>query len=536
MESILLAIEHSDPLWIALAFACGLIAKSVGLPPLVGFLVAGFALNAVGARGGEFLQITADFGITLLLFTIGLKLNLRSLARPEVWGVAIIHIASMTGLMAGFIFLLAIIGLPLFEGLDITTSILIGFALSFSSTVFAVKILDDLGAGASRHGQVSIGVLIVQDVAAVSFLAASTGKFPSIWALALLALVPLRHLLQKILNHTGHGELLILYGIVLALGGADLFKFFGMKGDLGALVFGMLLAGHWKANEMSKVLMGFKDVFLVGFFLSIGMSDLPGWTEFLAALILLIFVPVKVAMYFGLFTAFKLRARTAFRSSLNLANYSEFGLIVGSIAVSSGWLTSQWLATFAIALSLTFILAAPLADSGDRFYGHFKSRLHRFERSKRVPGDEEIHVGDMDVVVFGMGRVGTAAFDAIVADYPQRVLGIDLDSSKVNVHVANGRNVIMGDGSNPDFWLRTPGLVNDLKWVLLTLPAHQANLAVVEQLHKLGYDGRIAVATRYPDEAAELEELGVEFAFNIHSEAGAGFASDLRRRFEQSHI
>ena len=69
-------------------------------------------------------------------------------------------------------------------------------------------------------------------------------------------LIPLRHLLQRVLALTGHGELLILYGIVLAVGGADLFELVGMKGDLGALVIGMLLASHPKANELAKDLLG----------------------------------------------------------------------------------------------------------------------------------------------------------------------------------------------------------------------------------------------------------------------------------------
>ena len=228
MESILLAIDPRDPLWIGIAFMCGLAVRLIGLPPLVGFLVAGFLLNIAGAEGGEFLHITADLGVTLLLFTIGLKLRLQSLARPEVWGVAVIHMSVMTALLAGFVLLLATTGLPLFSTVDGTTALLIGFVLSFSSTVFAVKILDELGMSASRHGRLAIGVLIIQDIAAVAFLAASTGNLPSIWALALVLLIPLRHLLHLLLARTGHGELLILYGIVLAIGGADLFELVGM--------------------------------------------------------------------------------------------------------------------------------------------------------------------------------------------------------------------------------------------------------------------------------------------------------------------
>ena len=306
MDSIFLAIDPRDPLWITIAFACGLTVKSVGLPPLVGFLIAGFLLNAAGVEGGEFLRATADLGVTLLLFTIGLRLRLSTLARPEVWGVTILHMTAMMALLTGYVLALAALGLPVFYGIDGLTALLIGFALSFSSTVFAIKVLDELSATTSHHGRTAIGVLVVQDMAAVAFLAASIGKLPSVWALALLLLIPLRPLLQRLMASSGHGELLILFGIVLAVGGADLFELVGMKGDLGALVLGMLLAGHPKANELAKSLLSLKDLFLVGFFLSVGMTVLPGWGELLAALMLIAFLPIKIVVYLGLFTAFKI--------------------------------------------------------------------------------------------------------------------------------------------------------------------------------------------------------------------------------------
>ena len=152
MDPQLLSIHYSDPLWIAIAFLCGLALKMVGLPPLVGFLLAGFVLNVMGAEGGEFLSAMADLGITLLLFSIGLKLKLQSLARPEVWGVATLHMAMVTFLIAAMVLLLSYTSLPLLSGVDKETALLIGFAMSFSSTVFAVKLLDELGVTSARHG------------------------------------------------------------------------------------------------------------------------------------------------------------------------------------------------------------------------------------------------------------------------------------------------------------------------------------------------------------------------------------------------
>jgi glutathione-regulated potassium-efflux system ancillary protein KefC len=80
-----------NPLWIFAAFLFGAVISRIGLPPLVGYLLAGFALNSIGIAGGELLETVADAGVTLLLFTIGLKLKIKSLAKPEVWAGTSIH-------------------------------------------------------------------------------------------------------------------------------------------------------------------------------------------------------------------------------------------------------------------------------------------------------------------------------------------------------------------------------------------------------------------------------------------------------------
>jgi glutathione-regulated potassium-efflux system ancillary protein KefC len=97
------AIALGDVAWISLAFFLGLMARMIGLPPLVGFLVTGFALNTLGIASGEMLSKLADLGITLLLFTVGLKLNLKVLIRPQVWAVTALHISIIIALFGTII-------------------------------------------------------------------------------------------------------------------------------------------------------------------------------------------------------------------------------------------------------------------------------------------------------------------------------------------------------------------------------------------------------------------------------------------------
>ncbi|NRA65657.1 MAG: cation:proton antiporter [Pseudobacteriovorax sp.] len=513
-----------------IAFICGLVATWVKQPPLVGFLAAGFLLNAFGVGISEFLRITADLGITLLLFTLGLKLQVRSLFNPQVWGVASIHLILVTLGLSGFVALLSWGFSSYIDPLDLKTALLIGFALTFSSTVFAVKILDEMGANTTLHGKISIGVLIIQDIAAVAFVAASAGKLPSPWALALLLIIPLRHFFQFLLERCGHGELLILFGITLAVGGADLFELVDMKGDLGALLVGMVFSGHPKSEELAKGLLEFKNLFLVGFFLTVGMTALPGWKELMIALSILVLLPLKTLLYFVLFSLFRLRARTSWQSSLNLANFSEFGLIVGAIAVSNNWLPAAWLAIFAILLALSFMISAPMASHGDEIYTRFAKVLRRFDRDPDNPVTQPITIPESKIAIFGMGRVGSSIFDGLSEELGSKVLGIDSDEEKVHEHVKNGRTVLLGDGMNPDFWSASSHLLSNIEWIVLALPSHQTNCLIAQRLTELSFTGKIAATARYSDEVLPLQEVGVEFVFDIHSEAGRGFASDFLKR------
>ena len=162
---------YLDSIWISVAFLGGYLARRINLPPLIGFLVAGFALNLMGFTGGGVaLDAASNLGVMLLLFTIGLKLNLRSLLAPEVWLATSIQLVVMTLVFGLLVLLLSYFGLSGLAGIETESALVIGFALSFSSTVFAIKTLEDRGEVTSFHGNLSIGILFMQDVVAVVFL------------------------------------------------------------------------------------------------------------------------------------------------------------------------------------------------------------------------------------------------------------------------------------------------------------------------------------------------------------------------------
>ncbi|CAG9296555.1 cation:proton antiporter family protein [Celerinatantimonas diazotrophica] len=517
-----------DYIVILVAAACsGFIFQLVKLPPLLGFLVAGFVLHLLGIHQAPVIDTIANLGVTLLLFSIGLKLDVRTLLRREVYGTAFLHL-----IFNGMLFLAIF---SVFKWLSITqlkvlsneALMLLAFALSFSSTVFAVKVLQDKSELQSLYGRVAIGILVMQDLFAVIYLSASSGKIPSLWALSLLTLIPLRPLLLRLLNRAGHGEVQLLVGFCMAfVVGYAWFDSVHIKPDLGALLIGMLLAGTPQANNLGRDLFAFKELFLVAFFLSIGMHYFPTMESLFIAILITLLVPLKAALYLLLMLVFRLRARTAWMGTLSLANYSEFGLIVSAIAVQSNILDGSWLAILAIALSLSFIISAPLNQKADHIYRRVQNRLCRLQRNRLHLDDLPIELGNMEIVILGMGRIGSGAYELMSQHYPGKVIGIDTDLTKVQSHMEANRVVIQGDATDSDFWEKLV-LSKSVKLVLLTMPHHNGNEYAVTQLHRRDYAGEIAAICRFEDDEDALKELGVNHVVNLYEEAGLGFAQHI---------
>jgi predicted Kef-type K+ transport protein len=513
--------------WITVAFALGLAARQLGLPPLVGYLLAGFALHTAGAEQAPLVAQLSDLGVTLLLFTIGLKLKLKSLTQPHVWGVASLHMLGVVAVFVPLFLALGALGMPYLAEIDHRSALLLGFALSFSSTVFAVKVLEEKGEMGSLYGTVAIGILIIQDLAAVLFLALSTGKVPSPWALLLFVLIPLKPAICWVMERAGHGELLLLFGLVLGVGGAELFDLMSIKGDVGALLLGVLIASHPKAGELSKSLLSLKDLFLIGYFLNIGLGGAPELDAVPLVLVLLALVAFKALLFEQLLLVFRLRARTALLGGLTLANYSEFGLIVAAIAAGDDWLPPQWVGIIALALALSFVAASVLNARSHALYELFSTRLRRQERRRRIAAEREIDPGDADAMILGMGRIGTGAYDTLRLDKGLSPVGIDADPDAVARHLVAGRNVVQGSATDADFWHRLHLGDGHIKLVLLAMPQVSENVFAAQHLLKEGFEGTIGAIARYTDDEQVLREAGAHQVFNLYAEAGSGFAQHV---------
>lgn len=513
-----------DIVFLMTAFGSGLIASHFGFPPLIGYLLSGFVLNWAGFAPADILDQLADLGILTLLFLIGLKIRPEQLLKREIWLGAASHMVLFIIIGTSFLLALGSTGLAFFETIDMETAALVAFGLSFSSTVVAIKVLEDSGELKSRHGQLAMGILVIQDIVAVGFLTLSSGKMPELWAVSLILLPFGRPLFFRLMQLCGHGELMPLSGLFFAFCGGALFEAAGLKAGLGALVFGMLVAGAHKAPELGRSLMDIKDLFLICFFLSIGFTAIPTWDMAIAAVVLLLLLPIKGLMFFFLLSRFRLRGRTAFLCTLCLKNYSEFCLIVSVVAVDTGLMAESWLVVMALALAISFVFSTVLSQGSHDMYNRWKDKIKRFESTKVLPEDKTYQPKGARALIIGMGRVGTGAYDMARKFYDGHVWGIDSNERQVEFHQNIQRNVTKGDAEDADFW---DGMnLSRLQLIMIAVPSVRDATNIYRQLRYSGYKGKTSALVKYDDDRDLLIEEGIDVVFNLYAGAGVGLAGE----------
>ncbi|MDX1605905.1 MAG: cation:proton antiporter family protein, partial [Candidatus Competibacterales bacterium] len=337
--------------------------------------------------------------------------------------------------------------------------------------------------------------------------------------LTLLALPLLRPLLHRLLDVSGHDDLMVLCGLLLALvAGGIGFESVGLSSELGALVAGALLAGHGRASELSHALWSLKEVFLVGFFLNIGMSGLPDPQSLGLAALLLLLLPLKAVLFFFLLLRFKLRARSSFLTGLSLASYSEFGLIMAAVVLP------EWLVPLAVAVALSFVVAAPLNRIAHGLYERLETRLVPFELDQRHPDEQPVSLGLAQILIMGMGRTGSAAYDFLGARQ-QRLVGLDSDPGRVQEQIKAGRRVLYADAEDPSFWHGVN--LEHVKAVILCMNDPEAKSIATRQLRAHGFGGLIVANSLYEDEARLITAAGADHAYLAFSEAGVGLAEHV---------
>jgi glutathione-regulated potassium-efflux system ancillary protein KefC len=322
-----------------------------------------------------------------------------------------------------------------------------------------------------------------------------------------------------------------LFGFVLALVlGYKLFELVGLKGDLGALIMGVLLAPHKTSANLARSLFNIKELFLVGFFLSIGLTALPNWEHVGLALLLLVLLPLKTVLFVVMFPRFKLRIRTSVLTSLTLTNYSEFGLIVAALAMSEGWLSNDWLVILSLSVAMSFVVSAILNNYNERVYQLSRSRLTEVPTDELHPHDKPIELNSTQVVILGMGKIGRGAYQRLEQKYGLKVLGIDNDENKIS-RLNDKFKIVEGDAVDSDFWDKLL-MSEQIQLVVLAMPHHAGNVYALKQLKGRDFKGHVAAIVEYSDEVERLKNLGADEVFEVYEGAGLSLADQAMQKIE----
>lgn len=508
---------------LAFTSAVSLVAYFLKQPLILAYMGAGLLIGPSGLgliHEFELLHSLADIGILLLLFLVGLEMNpekIRSLGfRAFFVGVGQILITG--SLSAVFLSLLGLTGLAL---------IYLTIALTLSSTVIAVKLLNDKNDSSSLYGQVAISILLVQDLLAVMallfFSGLSEGSFDWLGfgetflfgglilaAIIILATKFIRFLYNRIAKST---ELLILFSLGWAFFIALLADKLGFNIEIGAFLAGISLAAlpySFEIRSKTKVL---RDFFITLFFVALGATvSFTDLSEVLLASILIsIFVLViKPLVVHFLMQLLGYEKRSSLFTALSLSNVSEFSLILLALGLSLGHVNSKVLSLVALIAMITMAFSSYLMTYNKRLYNWLRPKVPFLFLRHKKPLNFETDSLENHFIIVGCGRTGQQVVD-MLSNQEKPYIAIDHDSFITQKLTKIGLDVVFGDAEDNEL---LPDLnINKAEMLISTIPNAEVNLFLIKKIQALPPQDRPVVIM-----LADSSQIGLEL-FN----AGADY-------------
>lgn len=521
---------------LGLATLFGIAGQKLRQPLVIMFLATGILAGPAGfgiIQSHEQIELLAQIGIALLLFIVGLKLDLKLIRTTGT-------VALATGL--GQIIFTSIFGfiLAVVFGMSYLSAAYVAVALTFSSTIIIVKLLSDKKEIDSLHGQIAIGFLIVQDIAAILALVALT-TFGSAAAqptsvlttvvgfvakgvgLLVFTAVVMRFAIPHLVRKLAHSmELLTLFAIAWAvvLGAGS--EVLGFSKEVGAFLAGISLASTEFRDTIGARLTSLRDFLLLFFFIDLGarLDWATVGSQIGTAAVFSIFVlignPLIVIIIMGLLGY---RRRTGFMAGLAVAQISEFSLIVAALGMSIGHITNETVGLITLVGVVTIFLSTYMILYSGILYAWVSKPLKIFE--KRNPYREsQIDTSNTDtgydVVVVGLGNYGKGLVEYLLRRNTP-LMGMDFDPAALEKWRERGVSVVYGDMTDPEIHAHLP--LQNVHWVVSTVRSKEMSMTFLAQLKAFGYCGKIALTATNDNEAREYERAGAHLVFRPYADA-----------------
>jgi Kef-type K+ transport system membrane component KefB len=539
---------------IVITACVSLFMKLIRQPLILGYILSGLLVgpSVFGLiHSVETFEAFSSIGIALLLFIIGLGMNVSELRKL---GKVVILVATAT------LATISSVGYATSSilGFDRTESLIIGLALFFSSTIIIVKILSDKKEQNRLHGQIAIGVILLDDIVAtfaLLFVVAGQGDGLSIsevgvlfgrgvLLMAGLALASTQVLPRVSRFMASSQELLFLFAIAWGFGIATLFELAGFSIEVGALFAGVSLASSPYALEISSRLKPLRDFFVVLFFITLGESlNITNLSAgiFPALVLSAIVVALKPFVVISLMGLLGYTKRVSFKAGINLSQISEFSIVLVVLATSAGLVRPEISAIITLVAIITIASSTYLMHFDDELFTRFdRIRLHLFE--KEVTYKEKKNRSSYPLVLFGYHH-GGHEFIKTFKDIGKRYLVIDYDPSVIDTLEHQDIPYLYGDATDSEL-LDEIG-IHASKLIISTFSDYEVTTALVTNVNRINPSAVIICHADNKDEAVALYELGATYVMIPHflgSEKISAFIkkSGLRKsefnQFREKHL
>lgn len=495
-------------------------------PLILGYIIAGIIVGPVGLsliHSKELFETFSTIGITLLLFIIGLGMNvseLRKLGRV----VMLTALSSLVFIMSlGF-------GASTLLGYGTTESLIIGLALFFSSTIIILKLLSDKKEQNRLHGQIAIGVILIEDiVATIALLFVFAGKtgggFDSsqlvllgakaFFLLTLLVICSTK-VLPKVARYMASSqELLFLFAIGWGFGIASLFELAGFSIEIGALFAGVSLASSPYVQEIASRLKPLRDFFIVLFFITLGQSmsvdnlNKAVVPAIILSLIVIIGKPIVISSTVGLLGYTK---RVCFKAGVNLSQISEFSIVLVVLAAGSGIVRPELSAVITLVAIITIAVSTYLMKYDDELFVYFDKLKIGFLEKQAIKKDRRL-ADSYPMVLLGYHH-GGHEFIRTFKQLGKRFLVIDYDPEVIDALEKQKINYLYGDIT--DIELLKEMNLEKSKLIVSTVPDHDSNIFIVKFISSVNSEAILICYADNIHQATELYDLGASYVMMPH--------------------
>jgi Kef-type K+ transport system membrane component KefB len=515
-------VFHELAAILVIAGVIGVLALKLRQPLIISYIITGIVAGPAvlgWASGGSEIKLLSSIGIAVLLFVVGLKLDVGLIR-------SVGPVALATGL--GQIVFTSLFGFLLALGLGFAPvkAIYIAVCLTFSSTIIIVKLLSDKREIDSLHGRIAVGFLVVQDIAVIlamilltSFTAAGSGGIAAQGIRLLLVgtafvlgtVATMRWVMPPLLGRLAQNqELLVLFAVAWAVGLAALADGVGFSKEVGAFLGGVSIASTAYREAIASRLTGLRDFLLLFFFIDLGSglnltaAGVQLWPALVLSLFVLVGNPLIVVAIMGVMGY---RRRTGFLAGLTVAQISEFSLILAALGLRLGQIGEVEVSLITLVGVITIALSTYMILGSDQLYVWLQGPLRIFQRATpfselkgSISGPAKV-----DVVLLGLGRYGSAIVRQLRAD-ELSILGIDFDPQALRLAAAKGLPVQYGDSEDPEFTASLP--LSSATVVVSTLPSLESNAAIRHGLESAGFRGHFIATAHDEAEVVKLELIG----------------------------